>query len=573
MVASAQHVLRFGQFTLDPNRASLSRAGTDVPLRPKSFDVLLYLARNPERVVSKAELIEAAWPEVFVTDNSLVQCISDIREALADDAQDILKTVARRGYLFAAKVAEVDDSLTDIATPRPSEGLPPAHPARRSRSIPAGILIAALVVILAGGLAWWLVPGTATDTALSSQGNARTDMRDSSAHSVRTSIAVLPFTNLGGTPSDDYFARGLIEDIIAALSRFPNLNVLSIKTVLPFANKPASPAEIGRELHVRYIAAGSIRRSSQRIRITIQLTDATNGALIWADQYDREPAGIFAIQDDITTRITGALAVRLNNAEQARAAAKPPGNLEAYDLVLQGRNALTRLTRSATSQARQMFEKAVAIDPNFAVAYVGLGMVDLRAIHHGWTSDPSFLLERAKSYAFKAIALDEFDPHAHALLGRVYARLGQYDRAVETLKRATALNSNDPDNLAGLGDALLWSGDIAGAIAALKLADQLDPQLSTQDLFNLGAAYFLGGKHVDAARVFERAAARNEGNAFVHAMLAAIYQDAGRTDDARRALAETHRLNPFFNTEAFGSLFRNSQHRTKIISALRKAAS
>jgi tetratricopeptide (TPR) repeat protein len=136
-----------------------------------------------------------------------------------------------------------------------------------------------------------------------------------------------------------------------------------------------------------------------------------------------------------------------------------------------------------------------------------------------------------------------------------------------------ALNPNDPDNHAGLGDALLWSGDVNGAIAALDLADQLDPQLSTQDLFNLGAAYFLAGHHAKAAHVFERAAARNENNAFIHAMLAAIYQDADRPDDARQALAEMRRLNPFFDLETFGSLFRNSQHRTKIISALRKAAS
>jgi len=324
---------------------------------------------------------------------------------------------------------------------------------------------------------------------------------------------------------------------------------------------------------VRYIASGSIRRSQERFRVAVQLTGTTDSRLLWADQYDREQAGIFAIQDDITRRIAGALAVRLTNVEEARAAAKPPGSLETYDLVLRGRDLLSRLTRSATSQAREMFERAVALDPNYAAAHIGLGTVDFRAVNHGWTPDPATVLERAKSHALKAISVDEFNPAAHALLGRIYTRLGEYDRALDALKRAMALNPSDSENYSGLGDALLWSGDINGAIAALESADQMDPQLSTQDLFNLGAAYFLAGDDARAAHVFERAAARNEGNPFIHAMLAAIYQDAGRPDEAHRALAEMRRLNPLFDIDTFGSLFRNPEHRMKIISALQKAAS
>jgi adenylate cyclase len=564
MLTPAHKLFQFGRFTLDPNKACLSRDGRDVPLRPKSFDVLLYLARNPGRVVTKDELMEFVWPNVFVTDNSLVQCISDIRVSLANDAQDILKTVARRGYLFAAAVTESDAQAAAPPAAMVTQEKPEQSFGLRWNPRYIGASATALAVLVIFGAAWWWWVGQPpADTAATA--------RDSTPHPARASIAVLPFVTLGGSV-DDYFARGLTEDIIAALSRFSNLSVLSIKTVLPYAGKAATPVKIGRELRVRYIAEGSVRRNPQRTRVTIQLTNAADGTLLWADQYDRESEGIFAIQDDITRRITGALANRLSNIEQALAAVKPPENLEAYDLVLRGRDQLNRLTRVATSQARQMFERAVEIDPKYAAAYVGLGTVDLRAIHHGWTPDPAAVLERAKNHAHKAIALDEFNPQAHALLGRIYARLGQYERAIDALKRAMALNPSDPDNNAGLGDALLWSGDIDGAKAALELADQLDSKLSTQDLFNLGAAFFLTGSHAKAAHVFERAAARNENNAFIHAMLAAIYQDAGRPRDAQRAMAEMRRINPLFDVDAFGSLFRRPEHRERIIAALRRAA-
>jgi adenylate cyclase len=180
-------------------------------------------------------------------------------------------------------------------------------------------------------------------------------------------------------------------------------------------------------------------------------------------------------------------------------------------------------------------------------------------------------LRRAESHARKAIEIDEFNPAAHALLGRVSTRLGEYDLAVDLLRRATKLNPSDPDNYAGLGDALLWSGDVAGAIAALETAAQLDPRLSSEDLFNLGAGHFLIRDHAKAAHVFERIVARNDGNPFIHAMLAAIYAEAGRQDPSTRAAEEVRRRNPFFDRTSFGTLFRNPEHRQKILAALEKA--
>jgi TolB-like protein/DNA-binding winged helix-turn-helix (wHTH) protein/Flp pilus assembly protein TadD len=580
MAETSDKILRFGVFTLDPNLASLNGPDGQLPLRPKAYDVLHYLVRNPGRVVSKDELIEAVWPNVFVTENSLVQCISDIRAALNDSAQTILKTVARRGYLFAAQVVEGDLSadVTQASegnradrprdTPATSStAVPPDVPARHRAGALRWIGIGAAVVAVA--LLWLLGWHLGRPGGEVAAPTAPEELPEALGR--RISIAVLPLATHGAPPDEDYFADGLTEDIIAALGRFAELSVLSPKAVSLYKGKSTRPADIGRELKVKYIAEGSIRRSPERVRIAIGLTDAAKGTLLWSDQYDAAPADIFAIQDKITRQITGALAVQLTSVEQARIAAKPPSSLEAYDLVLRGRDSLSRLTRAGTSNARNMFERAAELDPNYAPAHIGLGRADLTAVALGWTPDPAGALHRAETLARKAISIDEFNPAAHVLLGRTYARLGEYERAEDALKRAVALNPSDPDSYAGLGDALLWTGDLDGAIKALETAVQLDPRLSTSDLFNLGTAYFLAGQSPQAVRTFDRTIARDDSTVFIHAMLAAVHAEAGRKDAADRAAAEVRRRNPFFDIANFGSLFRNPEHRTKIVSALQKA--
>ena len=286
---------------------------------------------------------------------------------------------------------------------------------------------------------------------------------------------------------------------------------------------------------------------------------------------DAPAATFFAVQDEITVRIAGALAVKLTNLEERRAANKSTGSMEAYDFVLRGRELLTRLNRTSYSQARNMFEHAIALDPRFAPAYVGLGRVELSAIALGWTSDAGEALERALGLARKAISLDEFYPAAHVLLGRAYVRMGEYDRAVDALKRAVTLNSSEPGSYAGLGDALLWSGDVGAAIKALETALSIDPRLSAEDLFILGVAYFIDGNDAASLNIFERVTTRDEGNPYVYAMLAAVYAEDGREIESRSAAAEAGKLNPFFDAAAFGSLFKKPEDREKIARALKKA--
>ena len=565
MTDSLARSYRFGRFVIDTGSARLRSGEASVPLRPKSFDVLLYLARNGGRLITKDELFENVWADVVVTDNSLVQCIMEVRQALGDDGQKMIETIAKRGYIFTPAVVESDEapSLAHTAPVEPAVSSGKLTPVgaewRRTATIAGSIAVALLV---GGGLWWGLSPRT------SPQPPADVSTADRAVEN-RQSVAVLPFGVLGET-ADDYFSVGISEDIAAALGRFPDLDVASPKVVARFGGAGGRNDDLQRELKVRYLVEGSVRRTPERVRIAVRLTDLPRGMLLWSESYDSAVATIFAIEDDIIIRIAGALAVKLTNLQQTQLAAKSTGNLEAYDLVLRGRDLLTRLNRTTHSQARTMFERAIVLDPKYAGAYVGLGRIDLSAAALGWTADPEAAVRRAEELARQAVSLDEFNPAAHVLLGRAYARLEEYGRAVEALKRAVALNPSEPDSYAGLGDALLWNGDVEGAIKFLETATAIDPRLSAEDLLSLGTAYFLAGRSADAILVLERVTTRKEGNPFIYAMLAAAYAESGRDEDSRMAAAEVRKLNPFFDVGRFGSLFKKMEHRDRLAAALKR---
>jgi TolB-like protein/Tfp pilus assembly protein PilF len=376
---------------------------------------------------------------------------------------------------------------------------------------------------------------------------------------------------LGAEGGSDYFADGLTEDIISALGRFRELSVMSHGAVFAYKGKHPSPMEVGRDLKVRYVVEGSIRRAPERIRVAVSLTDTNRNAVLWSEKYDAEPKDIFAVQDQITRRISGALALRVTGLELARSATKPPNNLEAYDLVLRGRDLLSRLTRSANAQARDLFERAIALDPNYGPAYVGLGQVDMRAANQGWTQDPGGALERAEKLAQKAIALDDLSSNAHALLGDVAVQFGDYDRALGELKRAIDLNGSDAESYGHLVTVLLFEGDISGAIAGGELVTQFRPEIPDGAAFDLGVAYILADRGADAVRILEHAVDRNPGHLYMNVMLAAAYGAVGRQQDAERQADRVHQRFPTFSRDRFGSALRDPSLRAKLDRALEKA--
>jgi adenylate cyclase len=381
----------------------------------------------------------------------------------------------------------------------------------------------------------------------------------------RQQVAVLPLVTIGG--GDEYLAAGLTEDLIAALGRFSEIAVRARSAVIAFKDGSVAPADIGRALEVRYIVEGSVRRAPDRTRVAVRLTDTALGTVLWSETYDAGINDIFAVQDDITRQIAGALSVRLDTLALASAVSKPPGQLEAYDLVLRGRERLDLVTRTGTNQARALFEQAVTLDPNYAAAYVGLGNTDLQALQQGWTGDPEGTLARARSRGQKAVSLEDSSA-THRLYGLALSRAGNYDAALDELKRAVTLNPSDAEALTGYGDVLTLAGDSKSAIPFMEEGARFRPNRSSSEYFVLGLAYFLVGRTADSVRIIQQGMINAGQLDWFSVLLAASYAQLGRTADAAREVANVHRLNPIFDRAAFGNLLRRPEDRDLLQSAL-----
>jgi adenylate cyclase len=448
---------------------------------------------------------------------------------------------------------------TDSESPRYSIGADQSRiKVRRPRaSIP--LFLAGLIALVSMvGAGWWLHRDRISEAA-------------PSLTRERPVVAVLPFLTLNAEPNDDYFDDGLTEDIISALGRFSQLAVLARNAVFPYKGKRLGSEKLGRKLGSRYLVEGSVRHNPDRLRISVQLADAANGALLWSTQYDAPPKNVFSIQDDITRQVTGALAVKLTNLEKARASAKPPDRLEAYDLVLRGRAMMNRNTRSANIEARRLFQRAIDLDPAYAAAYVALGDAYHSSFLLGWTDQPVEILQRMQNLATIAIGLDSFSAGAHILLGVVFMQFRQHERAVDELKRAIDLNPSDAETYGWLGQALLFMGGLDDSIKATETALRFDPNLDVRQWWSLGVAYLLAGRTAEAIRVTEQKISDDTGFVFNYVTLAAAYAEAGRTEDAARAVESVRKLDPFFDTDNYGSLFRKADHRAQIAASLRKA--
>ncbi len=424
--------------------------------------------------------------------------------------------------------------------------------------------VSALVVAVAAGAGAWLRPWAPALDPPSAGRTAPPPFAD------KPSIAVLPFENLGGDPSQDYFSDGLTEDIVNALGRYPTLAVMAYNAVLPYKRQAVRPAEAGRALGVRYLVQGSVRRAGRRVRVSIRLTDAKKGLLLWSERFDRELDDVFAVQDAITRRVAGTLIVNLTRIEQKRALAKPTGNLDAYDLVLRGRAGLRRASRGGNRQARRMFERAAKLDANYAAAYAWLGRAHYQMATDGWTEFPGESLKRAEELAQKALSIDPRTIEGHRTLSRVHAIQFQLERAITEIDRAVALNPSDAEAHGDRGVILLWAGRLEEAAASLETAFAFDPNLRGDFVLAHGLAYYSLRRHREAISVLERGAARYADYVFIPAALVAAYGQIGRTAEARRNAEKVRRILPIFDPAVFGSRFQNRAHYEYLAEGLRK---
>jgi len=385
-------------------------------------------------------------------------------------------------------------------------------------------------------------------------------------------LAVLPFANHSADPKREYFSDGLTEDMINALGRFSAIRVIAHNTVQAYKNRTIAPDQISRELGVRYVVQGSVRQADGRLRVGIELSDAMKGTLLWSERYDGQGSEVFEIQDRIVRNIVGSLAVKLTTLEQQRAAAKPPENLEAYELVLRARELMRVVERPTNREARSLIAQAIKLSPNYAEAHAARAHAEFQRAAFGWIEDPTEGLHRAEQAARRTLAIDDpgANARAHAILGNIHTFTGNYEAALVEAERAIELNASDAVARALRGGILLWTGKIDESIAASEAARRFDPRLSSEGMFNLALAYYLAGRYREAAQT-ATAVEPKARSVFVQAVHAAALAQLGDAEDARRAAGEVRRLDPFFDVKLFGQRLVNPAHRDKAQEGLRKA--
>jgi TolB-like protein/Flp pilus assembly protein TadD len=421
-----QDVFRFGPFELLPARRELLLRGAPVQLGARAFDLLLALVRRQGQLATKDELMAEVWPNTVVEENNLQVQISALRKALGGDADGsgFLQNVPGRGYRFAGLI---------------EHELPPSGAFNASAA-----------------------PGDAAAEPLV--------LPD------KPSIAVLPFTNMSGDPEQEYFADGIAEDVITALARFPSLFVIARNSSFTYKGRAVGVKAVGQELGVRYVLEGSVRKAGSRVRVAGQLVQADNGMHVWAERYDADLSDIFALQDEMSASVVGAVVPSLQGAEIERARRKPPGSLDAYDLYLRALPAFYSQTQEGNRQALQLVEQALALDPSFVAAVIlGENCWSLLAAQ-GWLPAREAHPEVMR-YARRAVQIDKDNAEAVATLARrVCAIERDYEEAASLAERAVMLNPNSAVAWRQGGYALVYCGRPEAALEYLQRAVRLSPR-------------------------------------------------------------------------------------------------
>lgn len=435
-------VYQFGPFQLDAVEHRLLRHGVEIPLQLKAFETLCTLLEQAGRLVTKEDLLRQIWPDTLVEENNLNKNISLLRKALGERAtgEPYIETVPRVGYRFVAPIT------CRVSSPTAGDHAAPDLPPEKS-------------------------------------------------------VAVLYFENLSGDKEDEYFRDGITEDVITELAKIKELRLFPRSTVLAFRDTPLPVAQVGRELHAAFVLEGSIRRADSCLRITARLAETSTGHSVWAERYDRRLEDVFAIQDEIAQNIALALRVVLTEKEKREIKKIPTSNIQAYDHYLRGRQFFYQLRRQGLEYARQMFLRAIAIDPDYARAYAGVG--DCCSFLYMWFDARKDNLREALSASRRAIELEPHSAQAHASLGLAEFLSRNYEEARKEFE--TAL--------------------------------ELDAELFEAYYF-YGRSCFAQGKFEKAAALFAQASQANPDDYQAPSLRGLCFRALNRTADAREALQE-----------------------------------
>ena len=481
----------FEDCALDTDRRELRRGTALVAVEPQVFDLLVHLIRHRDRVVSKDDLLASVWHGRIVSESALFNRINAARSAIGDtgDQQRLIRTLPRKGIRFVGEVRE--DETSTLPGEGPSLPLPD-----------------------------------------------------------RPSIAVLPFANMSSDPDQEYFVDGISEDLITGLSRIRWLFVIARNSTFVYKRRAVDVKQVSRELGVRYVLEGSVRRAGTRLRISAQLIDAMTGGHHWAERYDRELGDIFAVQDEITRSVAAAIEPHLLAAEGVRALSRSADDLGAWELVARAQTHVWRITRPDYETAIDGLKGAVEAYPDYAPARSLLGFCLVFAAHMGWIDRDRGLLP-GRRHAIRAIALDDRDPWGHIALGYCAMMERRSEESIAALRRAVKLNPNSAAAHSHLSRGLAFAGQDREAIEhgedAIRLSP-LDPEMALF-LGGFAVAHYAGGRYAEAARYATEAARLRPGFQGVQRMRCASLAQAGRVEEARSFLEALRREQPHLSID------------------------
>ena len=473
----------------------LNADGTTIPLRPKSREVLAMLADNVGEILPKDQLIETVWADTFVTDDSLVQCISEIRKAIGTDGHKVLQTLSKRGYRLNVGVAA---SVQATAANRP----------------PARLILAALVVVFVGIAGFWFWPQPASTAP--------------------KTIAVLPFLNMSGSEDQEYFSDGMSEDLITDLSKISDLRVLSRTASFAYKGQELPLVEIASQLRAEYIVDGSVRRVGDKLRISAQLVDGATGENIWAERYDGSNDDIFTFQDDVLQNLVTALSVRLSMHERERLGIKGTESVEAHDLYYQGVKQINFYTKESNLEAERLLKEALRHDSEYAAAVAQLSIIYSYRVENEWSVNRAMDIERALYYAKRAVALDEDLPLAHFMQARLNTRsfVADLPRAIAGYERLVELDPGYIDGAVFLSMAYIFNGQAEKAMPLLEAALTNNLPIPFYYYQAEGMALYYLRRYEEAVEALTKANQQNPTAPFPYRHLIAAYGQLGQIDDA-----------------------------------------
>jgi len=482
---------RFDDYAIDTDRRELRRGTVPVSVEPQVFDILSYLIRNRERVVSRDDLISSIWSGRIVSESALTTRLNAVRSAIGDNGQDqrLIKTIPRRGVRFIGTVHE--DQNQDA----------PAQTGARS--------------------------------AL--------DLPD------RPSIAVLPFPNMSGDPEQEYFADGMTEEVITALSRLTWLFVIARNSSFTYRGKAVDVRQVGRELGVRYILEGSVRRAGNRLRFAGRLVDASSGTHIWSDRFEGEMSDVFALQDRFTESVVAAIEPKLQIAEIERLKQKPAANLDAYDLLLRAQQLEYEFSEESLAAALRCLKQALAIDPSYAPAMALAAYCYAGGSIQGWSQDVTAEAAEGLRLASRALELGRDDGNVVWMAACATRRLAQdVERARELAHRALELNPNSAIAMAVAGWMEAELGNAGKALELLHRAQRLSPR-DPRGWFmasGMALAHIVDGQFEDAAACARVAVDQNPRSTIALRFLAGSLARLGQKEKAANALRDMGRIEP-----------------------------